>query len=70
MNKMFQLCIKLNHLVLGTKVLFPQQAEIEMGLPDLPAVGTLVPGTNKKVTAPYWVATSGYEQGSHIPLMN
>ena len=53
MNKMFQLCIKLNHLVLGTKVLFPQQAEIEMGLPDLPAVGTLVPGTNKKVTAPY-----------------
>ena len=60
-NNMFLDCKNLNHLVLGTKVLFPQQAE--MGLPDVPAVGTLVPGTNKKVTAPYWVATSGYEQG-------
>ena len=61
MNNMFLDCKNLNHLVLGTKVLFPQQAE--MGLPDVPAVGTLVPGTNKKVTAPYWVVTSGYEQG-------
>ncbi|MGL6208183.1 MAG: BspA family leucine-rich repeat surface protein [Lactobacillus panisapium] len=61
MNNMFLDCKNLNHLVLGTKVLFPQQAE--MGLPEVPAVGTLVPGTNKKVTAPYWVATSGYEQG-------
>ena len=60
-NNMFLDCKNLNHLVLGTKVLFPQQAE--MGLPEVPAVGTLVPGTNKKVTAPYWVATSGYEQG-------
>ena len=60
-NNMFLDCKNLNHLVLGTKVLFPQQ--LEMGLPDVPAVGTLVPGTNKKVTAPYWVATSGYEQG-------
>ena len=62
-NNMFLDCKNLNHLVLGTKVLFPQEAEMEMGLPDVPAVGTLVPGTNKKVTAPYWVATSGYEQG-------
>ncbi|MCX8737451.1 BspA family leucine-rich repeat surface protein [Lactobacillus sp. B4026] len=61
MNNMFLDCKNLNHLVLGTKVLFSQYAE--MGLPDVPAVGTLVPGTNKKVTAPYWVATSGYEQG-------
>ncbi|MCT6820851.1 MAG: BspA family leucine-rich repeat surface protein [Lactobacillus panisapium] len=60
-DNMFLDCKNLNHLVLGTKVLFPQQ--LEMGLPDVPAVGTLVPGTNKKVTAPYWVATSGYEQG-------
>ncbi|QYN59037.1 BspA family leucine-rich repeat surface protein [Lactobacillus panisapium] len=60
-NNMFLDCKNLNHLVLGTKVLFPQQ--LEMRLPDVPAVGTLVPGTNKKVTAPYWVATSGYEQG-------
>ena len=61
MNNMFLDCKNLNHLVLGTKVLFSQYAE--MGLPEVPAVGTLVPGTNKKVTAPYWVATSGYEQG-------
>ncbi|MCO6536282.1 BspA family leucine-rich repeat surface protein [Lactobacillus sp.] len=60
-DNMFLDCKNLNHLVLGTKVLFSQYAE--MGLPEVPAVGTLVPGTNKKVTAPYWVATSGYEQG-------
>ena len=60
-DQMFQLCIKLNHLVLGTKSLFSQYAE--MGLPEVPSVGTLVPGTDKKVTALYWVSTSGYEQG-------
>ncbi|MCO6533814.1 BspA family leucine-rich repeat surface protein [Lactobacillus sp.] len=60
MTHSFTNCTKLNHLVLGNKGNL-NNPYIE--LPDVPAVGTLVPGTNKKVTAPYWVATSGYEQG-------
>ncbi len=60
MDHSFTNCTKLNHLVLGNK---GNLNNPYTDLPDVPAVGTLVPGTNKKVTAPYWIATSGYEQG-------
>ena len=56
-------CTNLHHLVLGPKTkLMDQYGEIA-SLPAVPAAGTKIPGTDKVVTAPYWVATSGYQQG-------
>ena len=56
-------CTNLHHLVLGPKTkLMDQDGEIA-GLPAVPAAGTKIPGTDRVVTAPYWVATSGYQQG-------
>ena len=56
-------CTNLHHLVLGpkTKLIDPNGSNSE--LPAVPAAGTKIPGTDKVVTAPYWVATSGYQQG-------
>ena len=63
-GSLFENCVSLNHLVLGPKMIFFNASwGMDPLLPEVPAVGTPVPGTNKKVTAPYWVATSGYEQG-------
>ncbi|MCX8736025.1 BspA family leucine-rich repeat surface protein [Lactobacillus sp. B4026] len=58
-NYMFNLCNKLNHLVLGAKA----KLTSDVKLPAVPAVNTVVSGSNRIVTAPYWVATSGYAQG-------
>ena len=55
-------CINLHHLVLGPKIqLIGHGWNSE--LPAVPAAGTKIPGTDRVVTAPYWVATSGYQQG-------
>ena len=56
---MFRYCRYLNHLVLGPKT----KLNLSLELPAVPAAGTKIPGTDKAVTAPYWVATSGYQQG-------
>lgn len=62
--EMFGNCTSLNHLVLGPRtIFFNAKWGMDPMIPSVPAIGTPVPGTNKKVTAPYWVATSGYEQG-------
>lgn len=60
---MFEDCVSLNHLVLGISGNENENGFSGSKLLEVPAIGTPVPGTNKKVTAPYWVATSGYEQG-------
>ena len=60
MSVMFKNCAYVNHLVLGPKTQLIYQTT---GLPAVPAAGTKIPGTDKVVTAPYWVATSGYQQG-------
>lgn len=62
-SDMFKDCVSLNHLVLGISGNENENGFYYSKLPEVPAIGTPVPGTNKKVTAPYWVATSGYEQG-------
>ena len=55
----------LNHLVLGPKTkLFSWRGD-GSNIPAVPAAGTKIPGTDKVVAAPYWVATSGYQQGQH-----
>ena len=59
MSRMFDGCNKLNHLVLGSGT----KLTSDVKLPAVPAVNTVVSGSNRIVTAPYWVATSGYEQG-------
>ena len=59
MGWMFDLCPSLNHLVLGPQATFSENS----WFPYVPAAGTKIPGTDKVVTAPYWVATSGYQQG-------
>ncbi|MGL6206550.1 MAG: BspA family leucine-rich repeat surface protein, partial [Lactobacillus panisapium] len=59
MSRMFDGCNKLNHLVLGSGT----ELTSDVKLPSVPAVNTVVSGSNRIVTAPYWVATSGYEQG-------
>ena len=56
---MFKDCNKLNHLVIGPNVYL---GTFDTGL-SVPPVGTVIPGTNKKVAAPYWVATEGYQKG-------
>ena len=52
--------IKLNHLVLGAKTVIGTNSA---DLPGITSVGTRVPGTDRIVASPYWVATSGYQQG-------
>ena len=59
MHVMFDGCFNLNHLILGPDTLLNTSA----WLPDIPQTGTQIPGTAKRVTSPYWVATSGYQQG-------
>ena len=56
-------CTKLHHLVLGPKIQLIDPNGWISDLPAVPAIGTKIPGTDKIVTAPYWVATSGYQQG-------
>ena len=58
-DDMFANCDSLNHLVLGVKTILNPQ----MNLPRVPKLGFRVPGTNRVVASPYWVATSGYQQG-------
>ena len=59
MSAMFKNCVCVNHLVLGPQATFSENS----WFPYVPAAGTKIPGTDKIVTAPYWVATSGYQQG-------
>ena len=56
-------CTNLHHLVLGPKTKLIDQQGSNSDLSAVPAAGTKIPGTDKVVTAPYWVATSGYQQG-------
>ena len=63
MFRMFKDCKNLNHLVLGPKTKLIDQNNYNSKLPVVPAAGTKIPGTDRVVTAPYWVATSGYQQG-------
>ena len=51
-------CKSLSKLVLGPKAILTSAL-----LPDVPEIGTKVPDTDTTVTASYWVATSGYQQG-------
>ena len=60
---MLEDCTNLHHLVLGLKTKLIDQNGSNSALPTVPATGTKIPGTDKAVTAPYWVATSGYQQG-------
>ena len=62
MMEMFHDCKSLNHLVLGPKSEL-NHTGWRIFIPDVPAVGTKIPGTDKTVTAPYWIVTSGYQQG-------
>ncbi|NUF98166.1 BspA family leucine-rich repeat surface protein [Lactobacillus mellis] len=57
-------CNNLHHLVLGPKIQLINQNGRNSSLPAVPAAGTKIPGTDKTVIAPYWVATSGYQQGN------
>ena len=59
MSEMFRNCVCVNHLVLGPLATFSYVSQF----PYVPTAGTKIPGTDKIVTAPYWVATSGYQQG-------
>ena len=59
MRDMLYSCANLNHLILGPDTLLNTSA----WLPDIPQTGTQIPGTEKRITSPYWVATSGYQQG-------
>ena len=58
-ENMIAACFDLNHLILGPETFLDTIA----GLTDVPEIGTKIPGTSRKVTSPYWVATSGYQQG-------
>ena len=60
---MLEDCTNLHHLVLGPKTKLIDPNGWDSALPAVPAAGTKIPGTDKVVTAPYWVATSGYQQG-------
>ncbi|NUF99027.1 BspA family leucine-rich repeat surface protein [Lactobacillus mellis] len=60
---MLEYCTNLHHLVLGPKTKLIDQNGWDSALPTVPAAGTKIPGTDRVVTAPYWVATSGYQQG-------
>ena len=60
---MLEDCNNLHHLVLGPKTKLIDPKGSNSALPAVPAAGTKIPGTDRVVTAPYWVATSGYQQG-------
>ena len=60
---MLEDCANLHHLVLGPKTQLIDPNGWISELPAVPAAGTKIPGTDKTVTASYWVATSGYQQG-------
>ena len=60
---MLEDCANLHHLVLGPKTQLIDPNGWISELPAVPAAGTKIPGADKVVTAPYWVATSGYQQG-------
>ena len=55
----FDGCDNLNHLILGPDTLFNTNA----ALPHIPKTSTQIPGKDRVVASPYWVATSGYQQG-------
>ena len=63
MRAMLDGCNNLHHLVLGPKTKLIDLNGGHSDLSAVPAAGTKIPGTDKTVTAPYWVATSGYQQG-------
>ena len=63
MRAMLDGCNNLHHLVLGPKTKLIDLNGGNSDLSAVPAAGTKIPGTDKTVTAPYWVATSGYQQG-------
>ena len=56
-------CTNLHHLVLGPKTKLIDRHGWNSELPAVPAAGTKIPGTDRVVTEPYWVATSGYQKG-------
>ena len=56
-------CTNLHHLVLGPKIQLIGPNGSNSDLSAVPAAGTKIPGTDRVVTAPYWVATNGYQQG-------
>ena len=56
-------CNNLHHLILGPKTQLIDPNGWDSALTTVPAAGTKIPGTDRVVTAPYWVATSGYQQG-------
>ena len=63
MRAMLDGCNNLHHLVLGPKTKLIDLNGSNSDLSAVPAAGTKIPGTDRVVTAPYWVATSGYQQG-------
>ena len=65
---MLEDCINLHHLVLGPKTKLIDPNGWDSALPTVPAAGTKIPGTDRVVTAPYWVATSGYQQGQRYTV--
>ena len=71
-SEMFRNCAYVNHLVLGPKTQLIYQTTGQSNgnseLPAVPVAGTKIPGTDKIVTAPYWVATSGYQQGQRYTV--
>ena len=58
MDSIFHYCRNLNHLILGPKTEFKY-----VYLLKVPNTGTRLLGTDRVVASPYWVATSGYQQG-------
>ena len=59
-SDLFSSTSNLRKLILGPNTIFNNN---EGNLSSVPIAGTKIPGTDKVVTAPYWVATSGYQQG-------
>ena len=57
---MFLGCDSLNHLILGPKMVTSNLLNLYS---DYLKIGFKIPGTNRVVASPYWVATSGYQQG-------
>lgn len=60
---MFKGCVNLNHLVLGPKTLLYMK---NVHLPQVPAPGNLVPGSNQVITSSNWIATKGSDQGKRF----
>ena len=63
-DSIFYACRNLNHLILGPNFLWPYDTIYDdLMLPIVPNTGTRLLGTDRVVASPYWVATSGYQQG-------